>query len=60
MSVTPASLWVVAPAGYSFSATMPASRAARISAGGVWSVRYSVISGVKQLPAGSAASMRWR
>ena len=52
MSVTPASLFVVAPAGYSFSATMPASRARRISSGGVRSVRYSVISGSKSAPVG--------
>jgi hypothetical protein len=60
MSVTPASLLVVAPAGYSLSATTPAALARRISVGRVLSVRYSVISGVKQLPGGSASRMRSR
>lgn len=59
-SVTPASEFVVAPAGYSLAATTPAARAAEISSGEVLSVRYSVMSGVKSLPGGSAAKMRSR
>jgi hypothetical protein len=52
---------VVAPAGYSFTAWMkPLSWARRISSGSVLSVRYSVISGSKLMPAGSAARMRSR
>ena len=57
-SVTPASELVVAPAGYSLSATTPASLARAISSGGVLSVRYSVIKGSKATPAGTAAWMR--
>ena len=60
MSVTPASLLVVAPAGYSFTATTPSARARPISSGGSVSVRYSVINGEKSLPFGRAARMRLR
>ncbi|MNK97470.1 hypothetical protein D3C87_1178040 [compost metagenome] len=61
MSVTPASLLVVAPAGYSFTAwTKPLALAATISSAGVLSVRYSVISGSNAMPDGSAARMRAR
>ncbi|MCY1247915.1 hypothetical protein D3C72_1744750 [compost metagenome] len=61
MSVTPASLLVVAPAGYSLTpCTKPLALAATISSGLVLSVRYSVISGSNCMPAGSAARMRAR
>jgi hypothetical protein len=61
MSVTPASECVVAPAGYSLTpCTTPEAFARSISCGGVESVRYSVISGWKVLPAGRAARIRWR
>ena len=60
-AVTPESELVVAPAGYSFTAvTTPLSLAKAISAGEVRSVRYSVISGWKALPAGTAAMIRSR
>src|SRR6218665_30313 len=59
-SVTPASLWVVAPAGESLAATTPAAWARQISSGGSWSVRYSVISGSNCAAAGRAARVRCR
>jgi hypothetical protein len=60
-SVTPLSELVVAPAGYSLHAlTTPVALAAAMSAGDVVSVRYSVISGSKFVPSGSAARMRSR
>ena len=60
-SRTPASEWVVAPAGYSFTAcTQGSAAAAWISSGVVASVRYSVISGSKSHAAGTAARMRSR
>ena len=43
------------PAGYSLKATTPAFCAASTSDGGVLSVKYSVISGVKGEPAGRHA-----
>jgi hypothetical protein len=51
---------VVAPAGYSLNATMPAARAAATSSAVVLSVRYSVMSGVKHGASadGTAARMR--
>lgn len=48
-SVTPESLFVVAPAGYNLKATTPASRALITSSGGVLSVRYRVINGMNDL-----------
>ncbi len=46
--VTPASEFVVAPAGYNFTAwTCPDSMARWISSGDVAGVRYSVMSGTK-------------
>jgi hypothetical protein len=60
MSVTPESELVVAPAGYSFTATTkPLNLALAISAAFVLSVRYSVISGVEvDVGLGRAARMR--
>lgn len=48
-SVTPESLFVVAPAGYNLKATIPASRACITSSGGVLSVRYKVINGTNEV-----------
>ncbi len=59
-SVTPASLLVVAPAGYSLAPTTPAAFARAISSGARLSVRYSDISGSNDTPAGTAARMRSR
>ncbi len=65
MFVTPASLLVVAPAGYNLAATIwsppPLLRVAlarRISSLAMRSVRYSVIKGVKSRPSGTAARIR--
>jgi hypothetical protein len=60
-SLTPLSELVVAPAGYSLQpTTRPLAAAASMSAGVVSSVRYSVMSGSKPLPAGTAAITRSR
>ncbi len=58
MLVTPASEFVVAPAGYSLQATTPAFFALAISSGVVLSVRYKTIKGLKFRPAGITASIR--
>ena len=58
MSVTPELELVVAPAGYSLKATAPAALAARTSSADVESVRYSVMSGRKLVPAGRQSLMR--
>ena len=57
MSVTPDAELVVAPAGYSLYATIPAALAARTSSGEVESVRYRVISGSKTQSGGTAAKI---
>jgi hypothetical protein len=49
---------VVAPAGYSLKARIPAALAAYTSSGGVLSVRYSVMRGVKEEPGGRADRIR--
>src|SRR6202041_2138092 len=60
-SVTPASEWVVAPAGYSLTpCTNPVARARSISSGGVVFVKYRVSSGSKRVFPGSAAMIRSR
>mmetsp|Transcript_29723 Transcript_29723/g.53371 ORF Transcript_29723/g.53371 Transcript_29723/m.53371 type:complete len:203 (-) Transcript_29723:23-631(-) len=61
VSFTPASEFVVAPAGYHLTAlTMPEAAASRISAGVVVPVKYNVIKGSKRLLAGRAATIRSR
>mmetsp|Transcript_1005 Transcript_1005/g.3061 ORF Transcript_1005/g.3061 Transcript_1005/m.3061 type:complete len:204 (-) Transcript_1005:366-977(-) len=59
-SVTPLSLFVVAPAGYILNATTPRAFASSTSPGVVLSVRYIVISGVNDPlnDSGTAASIR--
>ena len=59
--LTPEDEFVVAPAGYNFTALIrPEAWAAATSSGSVCSVRYSVIKGSKVEPSGSALSMRSR
>ena len=57
-SVTPLSLLVVAPAGYSLHATTPAAAASLMSSGVVLSVRYSVMRGSKSESGPKASVMR--
>ena len=56
-SVTPESELVVAPAGYSLNATMPAALASRTVSGVVLSVKYNAIKGSKAKPCGTAAKI---